>query len=1115
MQKNDRLKIAALDIPLKANRILNCVLIGMVLILLRVWHLAVIQHDQRLEEARKPQVRTVISPAKRGTIRDRFNIPLAINKVQYNASVLYSQIRQIPSVVWEKKDGKRFRVYKRREYITNLSKMIEQELGIDAQRIEDLIHSKASFYNSLPLVIKEDISEEEYYRLKMMERDWLGIHTQLVPKRYYPMGKVGGDIIGYMGAISSQEYETVIGEIRNLETMIEQWELGEEIELPPEILTLDEVKRRLSDLIEHAYSINDYVGKTGVEGSYEEELRGFHGKKSYFSDARGNYLRELSGSRMPLSGRRVLLTISSELQEFAEKLLIQNDEIRKPRLSRVEADVREILEEKEPWIKGGAIIAMEPQTGELIAMASHPRFDPNDFISSGNIELKRKKNANIKRWFESEGYIGDIWDQKRPLEREIFNLKSKEIQDEGQFLTWERYLKFVLPAESSVRDALEKVRTIKNAVELQQAIEKLMQITEQSNVYSLMNFLFSGTNHIAYGKKLEGRVKDEWFTEIAQAKKTLDPILGPIVRNFDKVLVLDLCRIAVEHDQFNQNLLQSVGNQTISSYNNASSALRIIEELLQGMAKDMFHELTFVPWRVENQKAFLKEMRIQEKIAGKKYAAPYIDLLDAKENELFREFWSAHRMEFVEAFLIGNQSSLELSLAPYYEHYLSWHAELEKGAHQSVSWRPQYDTLQKSIAGLSSGKLKEYLATMRHYDQLNRLLFGKYPRLRTSPEGQTEKHLAAAFYPVCGFGYGRSYAFRQATTQGSIFKLVTSYAALMQRYYELGGNELTFNSLNPLEITDDYFKLGSKTYVGYDSHGSPLPQKYKGGLLPRSPRKGFGKLDLLRAIELSSNPYFSVIAGDYLESPDTLLQAARGFSYGNRTGVDLPAEFSGRLPQDLETNKNGLYAIAIGQHSMVVTPLQTAVMISAIANGGKILRPKIVRFVAGEMPKRSEIAFGDIVMPIPTEVVREVEFPPKVREMLLEGMHRVIENIHTTSLRALSTIYQSYPDAIKDFKNVRNDLVGKSGTAESVEFTDLDSEHGTNMYNHVWFSGILFNKESPSETFVFKDRFGEPELVVIVFMRYGNWGKDLAPVASQVAQKWRDIKKTAQFRESL
>lgn len=261
MQRYRRRTIPTLDIPVKANRILNFILLGIVLILVRVWHLSVIQHDHRVEEARKPQVRVVVEPAKRGTIRDRYNIPLAINKVQYNASILYSQIRQVPSVAWEKKDGKRVRVYKRKDYIRKLSELLGKELGLEPDRIEDLIHSKASFYNSIPFVLKEDISEKEYYRLRMLEKDWLGVHMQLLPKRYYPRGSVGGDIIGYMGAISSQEYESVIGEIKALEHFLDEWESGEEVELPIDVTSAAEAKKRLDDLIEHAYTINDYVGK--------------------------------------------------------------------------------------------------------------------------------------------------------------------------------------------------------------------------------------------------------------------------------------------------------------------------------------------------------------------------------------------------------------------------------------------------------------------------------------------------------------------------------------------------------------------------------------------------------------------------------------------------------------------------------------------------------------------------------------------------------------------------------------------------------------------------------------------------------------------------------------
>src|ERR1700759_1714069 len=90
------------DIPTKANRILHFILITMVLILIRNWHLSIIQYDQKLEESQKPKRKTVIEPAIRATIRDRFNLPFAINKISYQATILYSQLRDIPSFTWQK-----------------------------------------------------------------------------------------------------------------------------------------------------------------------------------------------------------------------------------------------------------------------------------------------------------------------------------------------------------------------------------------------------------------------------------------------------------------------------------------------------------------------------------------------------------------------------------------------------------------------------------------------------------------------------------------------------------------------------------------------------------------------------------------------------------------------------------------------------------------------------------------------------------------------------------------------------------------------------------------------------------------------------------------------------
>ena len=363
-------------------------------------------------------------------------------------------------------------------------------------------------------MIKEDLSEREYYRLKMLEKDWPGIHTQLLPVRYYPYQKVAGDIVGYMGAISREEYEKVIREIGVLEDYLKGSECGEECDLPEGIYSHQEAENRLESLIDFAYSLNDSVGKTGIEGRYEEKLRGFQGKKIYFSDARGHYLRELEGAKEAQSGQRILLTISSELQEYAEKLLIQNESMREIRVESRNQNERE----KGPWIKGGAIVAFDPRQGDILALASYPRYDPNDFIPSGNQELAGSKNRNIRRWLELEAYIGEIWDRKRPIERERYDLFNDAIDEEKLWLTWENYLDFILPPHSPVRKGLDKVGTVGHAVRLQAAVDGLLELCGQPNAYALFNAIYQGNEHIVHRRGLQlpgqkealaGKMKDQ------------------------------------------------------------------------------------------------------------------------------------------------------------------------------------------------------------------------------------------------------------------------------------------------------------------------------------------------------------------------------------------------------------------------------------------------------------------------------------------------------------------------------------------------------------------------------------------------------------------------------
>ncbi len=221
------------------------------------------------------------------------------------------------------------------------------------------------------------------------------------PKEILSQGLLAADVIGYLGAISKEQYDAIFSEISTLREYIKGVENGDEIESAQGVSSIEEAKQRLQALQEKAYTVYDYVGKTGLEGRFEEDLRGFHGKYHYASDAKGNFLRQLPGGRKPESGKQLKLSLSAELQKYAEVLLAQNERIREARTA-IRTQNRSIIEvRKQPWIKGGAIVAMDPNTGEILAFATYPRFDPNDFIPSENpMKIKKRKaesSGGLKR----------------------------------------------------------------------------------------------------------------------------------------------------------------------------------------------------------------------------------------------------------------------------------------------------------------------------------------------------------------------------------------------------------------------------------------------------------------------------------------------------------------------------------------------------------------------------------------------------------------------------------------------------------------------------------------------------------------------------------------------
>lgn len=1044
--------------PFKTHRLLQCILGAFLLIALRVWHLAVVQREERLSAAERPRQREILLRADRGTICDRFHIPLAVNKICYNAALYYEQIAQIPSYRWEEKEGKKIRVAARKEYIRALSEALAKTLQLDAERVEDLIHAKASLFPHAPFILKADLSEKEHYRLKALEKEWLGVHAEIASTRSYPLGQTASHLIGTMGAISSEEYVTLAAEMRELKKAVALYEQGEEMTLPKGFVSFEEVYQRLAELKERAYSLNDLVGKSGIEAQFEGELRGFFGKRTFEIDRKGRFVREVAGGRAAIPGREIVLSISAELQQFAEKLLSESEVLRDGCSRGIDPLDKKRKVQKQPWIKGGAILALDPNTGEVLAMASSPRFDPNDFIPSKEGALHRKRQRQVFRWLENEHFIARVWDGRDLLYRE----RGQEL------LSWDLYLNLILEKEGPLREFFQRVNTVKEAIEIQEEFERLLYFSPKKPL-ELLESLFTGK---------------------VQTSRLIAHLL-PIPTNEDRLFAIDLCRLAVDASRFTDPLLQKIGSLKLGLFRSLGQALQRLEEELRLSLQESYHEQVFKEWREQHQKEFLAQKRREEKGC----AHPYLDYLDQKEKELFTASFRKERLALLTELILGQRT---LSLPPLLQRDL----KILQGTCKQL---------------LGAELLPDFLHTLRSYEQLERPLYGCYRSLRNRGGEQTEKDLAAAFMPLEGFGFARSYAFQSAAPLGSLFKLVTGYEGLRQGAMLTLIDELSYNP-NAAE--------GKRQILARSLRGTLYPRIYKGGRLPRSSKANIGEVDLIGALEQSSNPFFSILAGDFLADPDDLAKAARQFGFGEKSGIDLPGELRGKVPSDLKKNRTGLYSFAIGQHTLLTTPLQAALMLATLGNGGDLLKPKLVRASLGLCPKRDPLEvfasrnglaqrelnalgihfplFTASLQPnaaqaseVSTQLRRHLDLPVPIRLQLLKGMDRSVwgekGSARPTAIRAL--VGQSA--LLKSYLALQHQMVGKTSTAEVLFNANRNPSSLPQIYKHVWFGALSFEEGN----------WDRPELVVVVFLRYADAGKEAAPIAAQIIHKWRAIKK--------
>lgn len=1134
-----------MSVPIKARHLLKIFLVLFLAIGLRLSQLCLVQHEKIHQEVMKPRQKIFIEPAKRGGIYDRFGQTLASNKIQYQIGVFYPPIRQLPSVEWKKiKKSKKVKRAPRREYIRKLAIVLAEVLHKDPSRIEDLIHSKASLLFDAPLILSEDVSESQYYHLKKLENQWPGLYCGMKCKRFYPKGRVACHLLGYMGSISQKEFEAHQREREQLKRFLKDWQAGYFPSFPLGFQTIEEVRRRLKELSQRSYSLYDWVGKAGVEAQFDEELRGFFGKKIFYADAKGQFLRPLGNSKQALSGHRLNLTISAELQEYVEELLIENEKIREGRSIRINPVDGSYVYQKQPWLKGGAVVVMDPRSGELLAMASNPRFDPKDFVLTGHEEEKEEKNKNVMRWLENEAFIAQLWDQRLPLKKEVFNRRTQSILEEETFLSLELFLSFILPESSPVKKKLLEITDLSQALELQRSFECLLSLSGQSHAWNLLKVLYSQEPHRPFPsgelsrqarRTIEEHLKEQKAL-VSPYKRILDDYFKEMPSNYDKLLLVDLCRLLVDSRRFSTELYPYIQTINLSEHRKLGAAYFQMKDLIQKVTQVLYHDFHFKAWREVHQKSFLKEKRKEEK-QQKKYPKPYLDYLDEEEKKQFHEFWETAHETLFEAFVFGDVSQeAHPLLKPYIEHFTLWAKEIQQGAYKNVGWRQSYLKLRELYQQWPSQIVTYYLRSQRSFKELDRPLLGTY-RGVFPYKGALETDLAKSFYPKHGYSFTRSYAFAQATPQGSFYKLVVAYEALCQMWKKDPLNAPSV--LNPLTMVDDLHpdpKNPKVWNVGFNSKGEPIPQMYKGGRLPRSHKRGIGALDLTEALARTSNPYFSLLAVDCIENPNDLNRTARHFSFGQKTGLGIPGEIAGSLPKDLECNPTGLYAYAIGQHTLVVTPLQTALMLSSLANGGVVFKPQLIQSLQGVSLKKSQrdllskahfkfepyLHLLGIDFPLflgeergeakhsemmRTRIHHQIELPYPVKNTLFLGMKKAVSGAKGTAKPERVKSYRSYHPLNESYMRLKNQIIGKTSSAEVREVVDLDLDLGVNTYKHTWFAGLVFEED------IQEGKWPEPELVVVVYLRYGDFGREAAPLVAGIAEKWRKIKKKQMLLE--